>query len=97
LHLGEPMPPAAAPANGVAVTRWIAAPRSGTLVRVEIPDDRDPRVRSVELFAREGDHVRPPAQNSDRLACVMACAASRAEAEVSAEAVVAGSRVVLED
>ena len=98
LHLGQGLPPAVdGGASRVAVTRWVVAARAGVLERIEWPPLRDACICGVEQFVQPGEYVRPPLKNSDRLACVMARAASREEAEAAAEAFVSQARVVLKE
>ena len=82
LHLKGQLPP---PASFLrhAVTRWLAAPKPGTLRFVNMPPMRG-RVQ-VLMLARPGDHVGPPFDNADRLGCVMTYGARREAAERGAE------------
>jgi biotin carboxylase len=87
LHLGEGLPPRAN-AGRVAVSRWISSPREGVLDSIVLPATLDPTVVSIDQFVHSGERVRRPAQNRDRLACVMTCAEDRAHAEAVANRVV---------
>jgi biotin carboxylase len=69
----------------VAVTRWLVADQTATLARVELPVTNDPRISCVELLKHEGDLVRLPMENSDRIGYVMSCATTREEAVSVAE------------
>ena len=84
LHLGRSLF-AFSEASEVAVTRWLVANQTANLDRVELPATDDPRIAWVELLKHEGDHVRRPMENSDRIGYVMSCASTRDEATAVAE------------
>jgi biotin carboxylase len=88
LHVGEPLANPATTPPTVAVSRWITADGDGVLDSVEVPAYRDERIRCVEILKRQGDPVRPPLENVDRIGFVMATGSDRLEAEELAEAFV---------
>ena len=95
LHLGQLASHAMPPGHAqVAVTRWVSAAQVGILQKLELPDWQDARVRSVDVVKQPGAHIHPPFENADRLACVMTCAATQAEAEALADRFVAECRVI---
>ena len=97
LHVGErPRRPVASPTH-VGVTRWIVADRPGILDRVDVPDRRDARIRSVELMKQPGDPVRPPVENADRIGCVIACASTSEEATAVADGFVRRCHVAIRE
>jgi hypothetical protein len=69
----------------VAVTRWLVADRAATLGEIELPTSKDPRIACTEILKHQGDSVRPPMENADRIGYVMTCAPSRLEADTAAE------------
>jgi hypothetical protein len=77
----------------VAVTRWVIAPSVGVLKALTLPSWSDPGIRSVEVYAQAGDHVHPPFENADRLACVMTTGTTQNEAQTLAERFVADTRI----
>jgi biotin carboxylase len=79
----------------VAVSRWVVSDRKGVLEQVILPAVDDPRIRTVDILKKQGDHVRPPFENADRIGYVMTCAASQQEAEVVAENFIVHCRCVL--
>lgn len=94
VHLGRtPARDDAAKVHCVAATRWVTAPVAGVLEALTLPDWSDPGLRSVEVFARAGDHVHPPFENADRLACVMTTGATAQAAQALAERFVADTRL----
>lgn len=95
VHLGNwPAPEAVMPTPKVAATRWIVAQQEGLLEMIEQPSP-SPGIASVDLFKLTGDAVRPPLDNADRIACVMACGTTREVAQALADAHAGGTRVVL--
>jgi biotin carboxylase len=94
LHAGEGLPLTMPRLAEAAVIRWIVATRAGTLDRVELPDWKDPRIRCVEVLKQQGEPVRPPFENADRIGYVMV-SGRRAEAEEVADRFVAEARVRL--
>ncbi|WP_422015598.1 ATP-grasp domain-containing protein [Roseateles sp.] len=98
VHLGrQPAPRPRRAESGVAATRWIVAPRPGTLARVVLPPHRHAGLRCVELLKRPGQRVRPPIENADRIGYVMTTAPTRAEAERLADQFVQDTHVLLVD
>lgn len=65
------------------------ADRAGQLQAVELPDP-GPAVRRVVLFKAQGDLVRPPLSNADRLGYVVALGDTEPAAEQAAERYVDG-------
>jgi biotin carboxylase len=92
LHVGEPLANPATIPPTVAVSRWITAEEDGVLDSVEVPAFRHERIRCVEILKRQGDHVRPPLENVDRIGYVLATGSDRLEAEGLAEAFVSQCR-----
>lgn len=84
LHLGRSIAPLSL-ASEVAVTRWLVADQTATLAKVELPTKHAPHIACVELLKQQGDPVRPPMENADRIGYVMSCAATRHEADMAAE------------
>jgi biotin carboxylase len=84
VHLGRPLAPLTQTSE-VAVTRWLVAEETAELAKVELPAFSDPRIACVEILKHEGDFVRPPMENADRIGYVMSCAATRQEADIAAE------------
>jgi biotin carboxylase len=84
VHLGRSLVPFSA-ASEVAVTRWLVADQTANLDRVELPATEDPRIACIELLKKEGDQVRRPMENSDRIGYVMSCAPTQEEATAAAE------------
>jgi biotin carboxylase len=96
-HLGRlPVPSAPGTRPQAAATRWIVAEHDGVLSHLAQPTAA-PGIASVEVLKTAGDTVRRPLDNADRIACVMACAATAEAAAALAEAHVAGTRVVMRD
>ena len=83
-------------AHGVCAIRWIVADKSGVLKTVRLPEEPGPGIRRVILFKLDGDTVRPPISNGDRIGYVMAAAQTAAEAADLAESYIARCDVVLE-
>jgi len=79
-----------------AVSRWLTASRSGTLVDIRWPQQQDARIRHVDILRQAGDSVGPPYENADRLGCVMGVADSREEAEQAVEDYVAQFAVIVD-
>ena len=96
LHLGHPLAglPAIVPRCFSAI-RWITADRPGILDTVFLPENQDPAVRRVTLFKQQGDAVRPPISNGDRIGYVIATGASQTVAEAKAERYIAQCQVAL--
>ena len=96
LHLGSPLPdlPDITP-RWFSVIRWITARRPGILERVRLPQHADPRVRRVALFKEQGDAVRPPMSNGDRIGYVIAVGKTRGDAEQLADGYVRDTLVEL--
>ncbi len=92
LHLGNQITPFS-DAFEVAVTRWLVADQAATLGEVELPTSNDPRIACAELLKHQGDSVRPPMENADRIGYVMSCAPTRIEAETVAEDYVKNSLI----
>lgn len=84
IHLGRSLAPFSQ-ASEVAVTRWLVANETAKLAKVELPDINDPHIACVELLKHDGDLVRPPMENADRIGYVMSCAPTRVEANTAAE------------
>jgi len=93
LHLGEKRTFPLDKEVSIAVSRWIVATRSALLDHVELPAERDERIRQVEILKHYGDPVRRPFENADRIGYVMVCAPTREEAEALADDFVANSRI----
>lgn len=94
LHCGQALP---VPGKArVAVSRWLLGRESGRLRRLQLPDWHDPRILGVDVVKAVGADIRPPFDNSDRLACVMVCADSRAQAEQLADRYLADCRILLD-
>lgn len=96
LHLGEP----AASFHGLAAAcfsaiRWLSADQPGTLDHIAIPDQAPPEIRRVVFFKGEGEAVRPPVHNGDRIGYVIAVGAEEATAEAIADRYIADCRVAL--
>ena len=92
LHLGNQITPFS-DAFEVAVTRWLVADQAATLGEVELPTSNDPRIACAEILKHQGDSVRPPMENADRIGYVMSCAPTRIEAETVAEDYVKNSLI----
>jgi biotin carboxylase len=88
LHLRRPVPPVDPRRTRVASIRWVVARAPGRLTQMRLPQSIDPCICEVRMRKQVGDTVRLPFANSDRLASVMAVAASRGEAEQAAQAFV---------
>ena len=84
LHLGNSIA-SFSDASEVAVTRWLVADQVATLGEVELPTNKDPRIACTEILKHQGDSVRPPMENADRIGYVMSCAPTRLEADEAAE------------
>lgn len=94
LHLGRDPAPQALPASPcAAVSRWVTAGQTGILESLTLPHWSDPDIRSIEVLARPGDHVHPPFENADRLACVMVTGATAQQAQALAERFVTDTQV----
>ena len=96
LHAGEGLPLMMPRPAEAAVIRWIVSARNGTLDHIDLPKWSDPRIRCVEMLKRQGEPVRPPLENADRIGYVMV-SGKRAEAEELAERFVAEARVRLRE
>ncbi len=95
LHAGQGLPPEPGPIERIAVTRWLAAPQSGILERIEVPDRMDDRICRVEIMKKTGDAVQPPMENADRLGYVMVAAGQRREAEEIADRFISDCRITV--
>ena len=93
LHLNQTIAPFSE-ASHVAVTRWLVADTTATLLKVELPNTVDARIACVEILKHPMDAVRPPMENADRIGYVMSCAPTREEAQAVAEAFIAQSSLV---
>jgi biotin carboxylase len=96
LHLGSPID-SLTNANPAwfAVTRWVTTDQSGILDSIILPQQNDPHIRYVKLFKQPGDHVQPPFNNADRLACVMTVGNSQSEAEKLAENFIKDTDIII--
>jgi biotin carboxylase len=92
VHLGQAVAPFTE-ASEVAVTRWIVAEQTATLAKVELPTFQDPRIACIELLKHNGESVRPPMENADRIGYVMSCAVTRKEADAAAENFIQNSKI----
>jgi len=95
LHVRQQLPPPASRTRH-AVTRWLMAPRSGTLQAVSTSGAPDPARSRLLILARPGDHVRPPLDNADRIGCAMTYGAGRPGLEALAERMIADCCIRLE-
>jgi biotin carboxylase len=75
--------------------RWLTSERVGTVQSIGLPAAPDDSIRRVVVFRQPGDAVRPPRNNGDRIAYVMAVGATQEEAEASAESFIAGTQLTL--
>ena len=96
LHLGENAFLAREHDQLFAVSRWITADRSGRLQAIVLPSWTDPGIRCYEILRKEGDHVRPPFENVDRIGYVMTAATTRSEAEALAERWIGDLQLMIE-
>lgn len=94
LHLGDALTLPAVPPY-FAATRWVSAPRQGTLKAINFPE-RSAALVSVQSFYEPGDTVYMPVHNGARLVCVMAKGLTMEEAESAAEDFVVDTHVVVE-
>ena len=78
-----------------AAIRWITADRPGEIASVELPERTDDAVCRVVLFKTAGDQVRPPLNNADRIAYVIAIGDTQLAAEQIADRYVRESKVRL--
>jgi biotin carboxylase len=85
LHLGNMQAADFTPAH-FAVSRWFVASQCGVLKKMTLPTSHDSRIRHIEIIKKEGEHIRPPFHNGDRIGYVMVTADDRASAESIAEA-----------
>lgn len=96
LHLGEPAASFHAPRPACfSAIRWLTADRPGTLDHIAIPIEAPAEIRRVVFFKGEGELVRPPIHNGDRIGYVIAVGAEEATAEAIAERYIADCRVSL--
>lgn len=96
LHLGAPLAGLRdIKARRFAAIRWITADRPGEIASVELPERADDAVCRVVLFKTAGDQVRPPLNNADRIAYVIAIGDTQLAAEQIAERYVRDARVRL--
>jgi biotin carboxylase len=79
---------------GFSAIRWIVADRPGRLAGLALPQ-AGPAIRRVVLFKAEGDEVRPPLSNGDRIGYAIALGDTQSEAEAFAEDYVRGCAVRL--
>jgi biotin carboxylase len=87
LHLGEPIDALRQrQAPWFCAIRWLVADTAGQITTLALAQETDPNVRRIVLFKQVGDQVRPPLNNGDRIAYVMAVGKSQEEAERIAEA-----------
>jgi biotin carboxylase len=94
LHTGEPVMMPERP-TGVATSRWITANRSGVFASVSFPAECPEQIKCVEILKKEGDHVRPPFENADRIGYVMTCDPDRNHAERIAQNFVNSTKLQL--
>jgi biotin carboxylase len=97
LHLGHSL--GAFPAfehHWFSVIRWFVADREGRFGGVKLPEQPDPQIRRVALFKEEGDFIRPPIVNGDRIGYVIAVGHTQAEAEKLAESYIQNSVICYE-
>lgn len=94
LYLTGALPPLAQTARHAA-TRWLLAPETGLLDRIDWPACTDPAFIGIVANAHPGDAVRPALDNADRLAMVITTGSDRAAIEALAERIVADARVSL--
>ena len=86
LHLGQTDAVSWSQAQ-FAATRWVTAPRRGTLDRIELPV-AGPEIRCVEMLKQPGDPIQPPMDNADRIGYVVACADAFDRAQAAAQSYV---------
>jgi len=79
-----------------AAIRWVTAQRAGILSALHLPETVHPAIRRVVLFKKPGDAVRPPINNGDRMAYVIAVGETQEDAERIAETYISEVGVVLE-
>ncbi len=96
LHLGHSMEElAATPPSWFSAIRWVIAHREGLLESLELPESPHEQVRRVVVFKAPGDMVKPPINNGDRIAYVIAVGETQVAAEQLAEQYVQDSVVSL--
>lgn len=97
LHLGRPLDDLKGPDEySYCAIRWLVADREGALAAIRWPEAAGDWIRRVVQFKQPGDAVRPPRNNGDRIAYVMATGASQPEAEGRAEEYLAATRLELQ-
>ena len=75
--------------------RWLTSERVGTVRCIDLPTEPDASIRRVVVFRKPGDAVRPPRNNGDRIAYVMAVGDTQEIAEERAESFIARSKLTL--
>ncbi len=95
LHLGLPLAGLRdiKPSRYAAI-RWIVADCPGEIASIELPKRADDAVCRVVLFKNAGDTVRPPLNNADRIAYVIAIGDSQVAAEQIADRYVRESKII---
>jgi biotin carboxylase len=97
LHLGEPfMQLHHVEPDAYAAIRWLVADRPGQLQDIGFPQGPDPAIKRVVCFKGQGDPVRPPLNNGDRIAYVIATGPTQPDAEASADAYIASTTVAVD-
>lgn len=94
VHLGHQPITSPAPLPGqYAATRWITATDFGVLRSLALPASADPLICKIEILRQAGEAVRPPFENADRIACVMACGPDKAAVEAALDSYLASTRL----